>query len=67
MPPALSASAQSLYSAVVMGLALGVSSLAAGKLYALYGPGAYQAMALLSAAGGGVALMLMNRRRRESS
>lgn len=67
MPQALSASAQSLYSAVVMGLALGVSSLAAGKLYALYGPGAYQAMALLSAAGGGVALMLMNRRRRESS
>ena len=67
MPQALSASAQSLYSAVVMGLALGVSSLAAGKLYALYGPGAYQAMALLAAAGGGVALMLMNRRRREFS
>ena len=62
MPQALSASAQSLYSAIVMGLALGVSLLAAGKLYALYGPGAYQAMALLAAAGGGVALMLMRSR-----
>ncbi len=62
MPQALSASAQGLYSSVVMGLALGAASLAAGKLYALYGSGAYQAMALLAAAGGGVALMLMNRR-----
>ncbi|MCH7831839.1 MAG: MFS transporter [Proteobacteria bacterium] len=62
MPQALSASAQSLYSAVVMGLALGAASLAAGKLYALYGSGAYQAMALLAAAGGGAALMLMRSR-----
>ena len=62
MPQALSASAQSLYSAIVMGLALGAASLTAGKLYALYGSGAYQAMALLAAAGGGAALMLMKRR-----
>jgi PPP family 3-phenylpropionic acid transporter len=62
VPPALSASAQSLYSAVVMGLALGAASLAAGKLFALYGAGAYQAMAVLAAAGGGAALMLMKRR-----
>ena len=62
MPQALSASAQSLYSAIVMGLAMGAASLTAGKLYALYGSGAYQAMALLAAAGGGAALMLMKRR-----
>ncbi len=62
MPQALSASAQGLYSAVVMGLALGAASLAAGKLYALYGSGAYQAMALLAAAGGGAALMLTRSR-----
>ena len=62
MPQALSASAQSLYSALVMGLGLGLAMLSSGKLFALYGPGAYQAMAVLAAAGGGVALILMRRR-----
>ncbi|MFQ5764450.1 MAG: MFS transporter [Rhodospirillales bacterium] len=58
MPASVSASAQSLYSAVVMGLALGLSALLAGKLYGLYGAGAYQAMAVMAAAGGGLAVML---------
>ena len=62
VPQALSASAQGLYSAIVMGLALGLSALVSGKLYGLYGGGAYPAMAVLAAAGCGVALMLMKRR-----
>ncbi len=58
VPPDLSASAQGLYSAAVMGLALGLSALAAGKLFALFGAGAYQPMALLAAAGAGLAMFL---------
>ncbi len=62
VPQSLSASAQGLYSAIVMGLALGLSALVSGKLFGLYGGGAYLAMAVLAAAGGVAALMLMKRR-----
>ena len=61
VPQALSASAQGLYSAIVMGLALGLSALVSGKLFGLYGAGAYHAMAVLAAAGGVAALMLTKR------
>ena len=61
VPQALSASAQGLYSAIVMGLALGLSALVSGKLFGLYGAGAYYAMAVLAAAGGVAALMLAKR------
>lgn len=61
VPQAVSASAQSLYSAVVMGLALGLAMLVSGNLYGLYGAGAYQAMAVMAALGGGAALFLVRR------
>lgn len=61
VPAAISASAQGLYSALVMGLALGLAMLASGKLYALYGAGAYQAMAVMAALGGGAAVFLVRR------
>ncbi|MBC8338586.1 MAG: MFS transporter [Rhodospirillales bacterium] len=63
IPQALSASAQSLYSAVVMGLALGVAMFASGKLFDLYGPGAYHAMAVMSATGALLAIVLAATRR----
>lgn len=47
-PAVLSASAQGLYSTVSAGLFLGLSFIGAGKLYGLYGSGAYYAMAGLS-------------------
>jgi PPP family 3-phenylpropionic acid transporter len=59
-PAAVSASAQSLYSATVMGLALGMASLLAGRLYALHGGAAYWVMAALAALGGLAAAMLVN-------
>ncbi|NQU60584.1 MAG: MFS transporter [Rhodospirillales bacterium] len=62
MPASVSASAQSLYSAMVMGLALGLSALASGKLFSLYGAGAYLPMAAMAAAGGIIALSLVKRR-----
>ncbi len=58
VPEGLSASAQSIYSAVVMGLALGLSAFASGKLYGLYGGGAYQAMAVVAATGAVIAMFL---------
>ncbi len=57
-PPGLSATSQSLYSAVSGGIAMGLAMLAAGTLYAAYGGGAFLAMAGLSAAGLGLALAL---------
>jgi|ABEF01.1.fsa_nt_gi PPP family 3-phenylpropionic acid transporter len=60
--PALSASAQGLYSAMVMGLALGLAMLLSGKLFALYGAGAYQAMAAMAALGTVAAVLLINKR-----
>ncbi len=47
--PALSASAQSLYSATVMGLGLSLAILAAGPLYHYSAAAAFLAMAALSA------------------
>ena len=61
-PTAVSASAQSLYSAVVMGLGMGLSSLLAGRLYAAYGGGAYAIMAGLAAFGVVTAVLLVNKR-----
>ena len=58
VPQKFSASAQSLYSAMVMGLALGVSAYASGELYGAYGAGAYQSMAVVAAAGAGIAMFI---------
>ncbi len=60
--PALSASAQSLYSAMVMGLALGAAMLVSGKLFAVYGAGAYQAMTVMAVLGTIAAVLLISRR-----
>jgi len=62
VPPALSASAQGLYSAMVMGLALGLAMLLSGKLFGFYGAGAYQAMAAMAALGTVAAVLLINKR-----
>ena len=61
VPPALSATAQSLYSAAVMGLGLGLAILASGSLYATFGGGAYFAMAALAALGSVLAVVLARR------
>lgn len=50
-PPGLSASAQSLYSAVGTGVVMGLALLLAGPLYGAFGGGAFAVMALFSAAG----------------
>ncbi|MDZ3836954.1 MAG: MFS transporter [Rhodospirillales bacterium] len=60
--PALSATTQSLYAALVMGLALGSMLLAAGPLYEAFGGGAYFAMALSAALGCALAVALARRR-----
>lgn len=54
----LSATAQSLYAALVMGLSLGVMLLVSGPLYEAFAGGAYVAMAASAAAGAMVALVL---------
>ncbi|TVR80119.1 MAG: 3-phenylpropionate MFS transporter [Rhodospirillales bacterium] len=46
VPPGLSATAQGLYAAVVMGLALGLMMAASGPLYASFGGAAFLAMAV---------------------
>jgi len=61
VPQHLSASAQGLYSAVVMGLMLGLVMLWSGRLFDLYGPGAYQPMAFISATGALLAIALVKR------
>jgi len=58
VPKALSASAQAVYSATVMGLALGAAMFASGKLYSLFGSGAYHAMAVMAAGGAILAIFL---------
>lgn len=50
-PPGLSASAQSLYSAVGTGVVMGLALLLAGPLYGVLGGGAFAVMALFSAGG----------------
>lgn len=56
--PGLSATAQSLYAALVMGLALGSMLLVSGPLYAAFQGGAYFAMAFSAAVGAGLAVVL---------
>ncbi len=63
-PPGLSATAQSLYSAISGGIAMGLSMLAAGALYQAYAGGAFLAMAALSAGGTVLALVLLRAQRR---
>ncbi|NQV98255.1 MAG: MFS transporter [Rhodospirillales bacterium] len=49
--PSLSATAQSLYSGIVMGAAMSLAAFASGHLYATFHEGAYLAMGGISAAG----------------
>ncbi len=57
-PPGLAATAQSLYSAVSGGIAMGLAMLLAGALYGANAGQAFLAMAVLSALGLGLALVL---------
>lgn len=57
--PSMSATAQSLYSAAVMGLGLGLMLLISGELYGRFGGGAYHAMAAAGLLGAMLALTLM--------
>jgi PPP family 3-phenylpropionic acid transporter len=61
VPPALSATAQRLYSAVVMGLGLGLMLLASGWLYTAFAGGAFHAMAAAALIGGILAWVLARR------
>ncbi len=63
-PPGLAATAQSLYSAVSGGIAMGLAMLLAGALYEAAAGQAFLAMAALSAAGLGLALVLWRHDRR---
>jgi PPP family 3-phenylpropionic acid transporter len=56
VPAPASASAQSLYSAGVMGLALGAALMVSGRLYAAFAGGAFLGMAALALMGTGIAL-----------
>jgi PPP family 3-phenylpropionic acid transporter len=58
MPPALSATAQSLYSVAVIGVAVGLMTAVSGTLYDSWGAGAYFAMAVLAAGGVGFSYRL---------
>ncbi len=62
VPPALSATAQSLYSAIVAGVLTGLATAASGWLYQKWGSQGYLAMALLGALGGLGALRLARTR-----
>jgi PPP family 3-phenylpropionic acid transporter len=57
-PAQFSATAQSLYSGLSSGVAMGIAMAASGWLYARYAGGAFLVMAALSAAGGLIALAL---------
>jgi PPP family 3-phenylpropionic acid transporter len=59
--PALSATAQSLYSALATGLGAGLAMWAAGRLFAAFGAGAYLGMAVLCAASLAAAIALARR------
>lgn len=61
VPPSLSASAQSLYSAVVMGLGISLAILVSGPLYGAFAGGAYAWMAVLSGLGAVLAWPLAHR------
>jgi PPP family 3-phenylpropionic acid transporter len=64
MPTALSATAISLYSAVIMGIASGSTMVAAGWMYENWAGGAYFAMAAMGAIGGVTGLVVACRGRR---
>ncbi|MEO5335588.1 MAG: MFS transporter [Magnetospirillum sp. WYHS-4] len=61
VPPQLSATAQSLYAALVMGLGLGIAVLGGGPLFAAWEGGAFAAMAVLGG-GGAIAAFLLSRK-----
>ncbi len=61
VPPSLSATAQSVYAALVMGLGLGLSIYVAGLLFTRFGGGAYFAMAAMGLVGLVLAIALDKR------
>jgi PPP family 3-phenylpropionic acid transporter len=61
MAPEVSATAQSLYAAVVMGLALGFAAWMSGRLYAGWGAEAYHVMAAMAGVGAVIAIALRRR------
>lgn len=61
MDPSISATAQGLYSAIVMGLGMGVMGLVSGQLYAAYAGDAFYVMAGLAGLGGVIAFSLRRR------
>ncbi len=67
IPDQLSASAQSLYSGLAVGLVMGLVMLGGGYLYEAVGAAAFHAMTLLSAGGGVVVAWLAVRARRETA
>ncbi|MDP7101549.1 MAG: hypothetical protein QF503_10415, partial [Rhodospirillales bacterium] len=58
VPEELSATALSLYSAVVMGLAMGLMVMASGQLYGALGGQAYFVVAVMAAIGGLLAFIV---------
>ena len=58
-PPALSATAQAVYAAIVAGLVMGLSIQVSGAIYAAQGRLAYLAMALMCLCGAGLAGVLL--------
>ncbi len=58
VPASMSATAQSLYSAVVMGIGLGLAMIASGPLYGAFSGGAFHAMASKGLVGGILAAVL---------
>jgi len=61
MAPEVSATAQSVYAAVVMGLAMGAAAWVSGQLYTGFGSRAYLAMAVMAGVGGAIAYSLRRR------
>ena len=60
-PPSLSASAQSIYSALGTGVGFGVTMPLAGYLYAQFGGGAFLFMGMMALVGAGCAVLLARR------
>ena len=60
--PELSATAQSLYSSIVMGIGMGLAMLLSGYFYTLYAGYSYLAMSLMAAIGGVIIYMLRRKR-----
>jgi len=65
--PSMSATAQSLYSAAVMGLGLGLMLLISGELYGRFGGGAYYGMAVAGLMGALLALAMRRSERQPDS